>query len=119
MGVALSMGVRQLGIGLVCTLLGVGCGGGPPGQPQVRAQEPWVYVHLVGSYGALLQRNMDDDWVGICRVPCRGPIEATGPFRIVADATSEPFTLSSSTGSTVTLRADADGSVYTLDSTAP
>jgi hypothetical protein len=109
-----------LGIGLICALF-VGCGGAPQSrQPPVRAKEPWVYVHLVGSNGALLQRRMEDDWVGICRAPCRGPIEATGPFRIVADdTTSKPFTLPLTTGATVTLRADSDGAVYTLDSSAP
>jgi hypothetical protein len=114
------MGVRYLGLGLICTLFSVSCGGAPqPRGLMVRAHEPWVYVHLVGSDGALLQRKMDDDWVGVCRAPCRGPLEATGPFRIVADRASKPFTLPLTTGATVTLRADSDGAVYTLDSAAP
>lgn len=74
-------------------------------------------MHLTGRHGATLQRLMDDDWVNICRVPCSGAIPARGRFRILASAPSRQFSIPGSTGSTVTLRAEDDGRVYTLDST--
>lgn len=95
-----------------------GCSSEPAPRSAVNPAEPWVYLHLTGNRGATLQRLMDDDWTDICRVPCRGAIPASGRFRIVAaSAPSQPFSMPGSTGSAVTLRAEDDGRVYTLDST--
>lgn len=97
-------------------MLSLGCSSGAPAKSAVNPADPWVYLHLTGSKGATLQRLMDDDWVGICRVPCSGAIPASGKFRVVASTPSPPFSMPGSTGSAVTLRADEDGRVYTLDS---
>jgi hypothetical protein len=101
---------------LVLAVLVAGCGAAP-NRSAVKPNEPWVYLHLIGQRDALLQRKMDDDWIDICRVPCKGAIPATGHFRLVANEPGRPFTLPGATGSTVTLRAEADGSAHTLDST--
>jgi hypothetical protein len=101
---------------LVLAGLGGGCASAPPNRSAVEPNEPWVYLHLVGKRGAVLQRQMDDDWITICRTPCRGAIPASGQFRIVGNEPSRPFTMPGTIGATVTLRAEADGRAYTLDS---
>jgi hypothetical protein len=103
--------------GAACAAFSLGCSR-EPARSAVNPAEPWVHLHLTGSRGATLQRLMDDDWVSICRVPCNGAIPASGRFRIVASTPSTAFSMPGSTGGTVTLRAEDDGRVYTLDSSA-
>ena len=90
-----------------------------PRESAVKATEPWVYLHLVSDRAAVLQRLMDDEWTSVCPAPCHSAVPTSGRFRILADVPSQPFSIPGATGSTVTLRMDADGHVYTLDSTRP
>jgi hypothetical protein len=88
----------------------------PPAGPAV----PPVYVHLVADRGAVLQRlsTRDDDWKDVCTAPCDGYVPAFGSYRvsITERAPTAPFTLPGPPGTSVALKADDDGNVWTRDS---
>lgn len=79
---------------------------------------PPVYVHLVANERTLLQRSTDDDWAEVCQAPCDGYVPAFGTYRILTSerAPSASFTLPGPPGTSVALKVDDDGTVWTRDS---
>jgi hypothetical protein len=88
----------------------------PPTGPAV----PPVYVQLVADTGAVLQRlsTRDGDWRDVCTQPCDGYVPAFGSYRIslTDHEPTAPFTLPGPPGTSVVLKADEDGRVWTRDS---
>jgi hypothetical protein len=75
-------------------------------------------MHLVASTGAVLERKTDDDWAEVCTAPCDGYVPAFGAYRVSRPdgEPTAPFTLPGPPGTSVALKLDDDGTVWTRDS---
>jgi hypothetical protein len=79
-----------------------------------------IYVHLAAESGSILQRSgvSGAEWVDVCASPCNGYIPAFGSYRVAVprrDPTS-PFTLPGGPGTSIAVKVDDDGHVWTTDS---
>jgi hypothetical protein len=112
-------------VGALCS----GCGGAAHRAPPVYAPTPTkadaagpvvppVYLHLVAHDGTVLQRESEDGWADVCVAPCNGYVPAFGSYRVsLADTEpSHAFTMPGPPGTSISLKVDGEGTVWTRDS---
>ena len=82
-----------------------------------------MLLEVVGRDGVKLERasihgGRTAAWETLCEVPCRGYVPAYGSYRVVSSngSVSDAFTLPGPPGTSVTLKADDDGRVWTRNS---
>jgi hypothetical protein len=72
------------------------------------------------DHPGLLQRlsTREGDWKDVCSAPCDGWVPAFGSYRVSRpdQPPTEPFTLPGPPGTSVALKADDEGNVWTRDS---
>jgi hypothetical protein len=88
--------------------------------PAMGPAVPPVYMHLKTNEGDVLQRlsTRDEDWKNVCTAPCDGYVPAYGSYRVsrANGSSTEPFTLPGPPGTSVALKVDDEGRVWTHDS---